>query len=396
MADTKASAFSTTTTMASSDVLPVITGMGTSPAQKIITKANFKTDLALAKADVGLANVDNTADSAKPISTATQTALDLKAPIASPTFTGTVSGVTKSMVGLSNVDNTSDATKNAASAALTNKDLTSGTNTFPTLNQNTTGTAAIANALKSATTTVDVSAATAPTANQVLTASDGTHATWQTPSAAGAARTSLFWDFLNSTAFQTVSNGATIPRGAGTGFLYTLIQRNATTLGGASLVTYGAGSAHPTYDKNPAVHFVTDLGDSAGGNSYTAYYLLDYIGDGSSAFSAGSNKYIGFKYTSILNVITLVGVSSDGTHGETVTSLTGSISTFQHVNLSAVMTSGTNIKFYIDGTLAGTQTTNLPTGALLNSITSVAARGSAGTSVIQMAQHWNTNVSWDV
>ena len=38
-----------------------------------------KTLLALVKGDVGLGNVDNTADSAKPISTATQTALDLKA-----------------------------------------------------------------------------------------------------------------------------------------------------------------------------------------------------------------------------------------------------------------------------------------------------------------------------
>jgi hypothetical protein len=69
---------------------------------------------------VGLGNVDNTTDANKPISTATQTALDLKiasstaattyAPIASPTFTGTVSGVTKAMVGLSDVDNVSTAT----------------------------------------------------------------------------------------------------------------------------------------------------------------------------------------------------------------------------------------------------------------------------------------------
>lgn len=63
------------------------------------------------KTDVGLANVDNTTDANKPVSTATQTALNLKANIASPTFTGTVGGITKSMVGLSNVDNTSDANK---------------------------------------------------------------------------------------------------------------------------------------------------------------------------------------------------------------------------------------------------------------------------------------------
>ncbi|MDB4658960.1 hypothetical protein OAL53_02275, partial [Akkermansiaceae bacterium] len=35
----------------------------------------------------------------------------LKAPLASPTFTGTVSGITKSMVGLGSVDNTADANK---------------------------------------------------------------------------------------------------------------------------------------------------------------------------------------------------------------------------------------------------------------------------------------------
>ena len=42
------------------------------------------------KMHVGLGNVDNTSDANKPISTNTQSALDLKAPLASPTFTGTV------------------------------------------------------------------------------------------------------------------------------------------------------------------------------------------------------------------------------------------------------------------------------------------------------------------
>ena len=43
----------------------------------------------ITKTMVGLGSVDNTADIAKPISTATQTALDLKAALVSPTFTGT-------------------------------------------------------------------------------------------------------------------------------------------------------------------------------------------------------------------------------------------------------------------------------------------------------------------
>lgn len=44
----------------------------------------------LDKSDIGLSNVDNTSDANKPVSTATQTALDLKADINNPIFTGTV------------------------------------------------------------------------------------------------------------------------------------------------------------------------------------------------------------------------------------------------------------------------------------------------------------------
>ena len=40
-----------------------------------------------------------------------ETALTAKAPLNNPTFTGTVSGVSKSMVGLCNVNNTSDTDK---------------------------------------------------------------------------------------------------------------------------------------------------------------------------------------------------------------------------------------------------------------------------------------------
>jgi hypothetical protein len=98
-----------------------------------------------ARANLGLGNVDNTADVDKPISTATQAALnlkanstdvntalalkasaadvDLKAPIASPTFTGIVSGITKSMIGLGSVDNTSDVDKPISTATQEALDL---------------------------------------------------------------------------------------------------------------------------------------------------------------------------------------------------------------------------------------------------------------------------------
>ena len=90
-----------------------------SMAGSVITGTTFATYKALAD----LSNVNNTTDANKPVSTATQTALDLKANLASPTFTGTVSGITATMVGLGNVDNTSDANKPVSTATQTALDL---------------------------------------------------------------------------------------------------------------------------------------------------------------------------------------------------------------------------------------------------------------------------------
>lgn len=80
------------------------------------------------KAALGLDNVDNTSDLNKPVSTAQQAALDLKANINNPTFTGTVSGITKNMVGLGNVDNTSDVDKPVSNAQQDALDLKANIN----------------------------------------------------------------------------------------------------------------------------------------------------------------------------------------------------------------------------------------------------------------------------
>ncbi len=63
------------------------------------------------------------APSALPVSSAAQAVMDTKAPIASPTFTGTVGGITATMVGLGNVTNTSDANKPVSTAQQTALDL---------------------------------------------------------------------------------------------------------------------------------------------------------------------------------------------------------------------------------------------------------------------------------
>jgi hypothetical protein len=57
------------------------------------------------------------------VTSAIQTQIDTKAPIASPTFTGTVSGITKTMVGLGSVDNTADTAKPVSTTQQTAIDL---------------------------------------------------------------------------------------------------------------------------------------------------------------------------------------------------------------------------------------------------------------------------------
>ncbi len=141
-----------------------LTGTAASPEIAVGVITNTKIASGISATKVGLGNVDNTADLAKPISTATQTALDLKAsitsvnlkanttdlalkadlsdlnlkaPIASPTFTGSVSGITSAMVGLSNVNNTSDLDKAISTATQSALDL-KATNTDLALKANAT------------------------------------------------------------------------------------------------------------------------------------------------------------------------------------------------------------------------------------------------------------------
>jgi len=62
--------------------------VATLTGSQTLTNKTITAPLGLVKGDVGLGNVDNTTDANKPVSSATQTALDLKAPLASPALTG--------------------------------------------------------------------------------------------------------------------------------------------------------------------------------------------------------------------------------------------------------------------------------------------------------------------
>jgi len=161
----------------------VLTATGTTatgwqtPASAPVSSVNAHTGaVVLAKTDVGLGNVDNTNDLGKPISATTQTALDAKAPLASPTFMGTVTVPTPT--------NATDASTKAYvdSAAAT------GT---PDANGSTKGKLQLAGDLTGTATSPIVAKVngvvlpgSAPTAGQVLTATSASATNWATPTAA--------------------------------------------------------------------------------------------------------------------------------------------------------------------------------------------------------------------
>ena len=129
-------------------------------------------------------------------------ALAAKAPIASPTFTGTVSGVTKTMVGLGSVDNTADASKpvstaqaaaDSAVASAAASDATSKANTaqaYAIQRANHTGTQAAA-------TVSDFSAAALSATAGSYAAASHTHTAGQVSGLATVATSGSYADLSN-------------------------------------------------------------------------------------------------------------------------------------------------------------------------------------------------------
>ena len=115
----------------------------------------------ITKSMVGLGNVDNTADSAKPVSTAAQTALDLKAPLASPALTGTPTAPTAA----AGTNTTQIATTAFVGTAVSNL-VASAPAALDTLNELAT---ALGNDASFSTTITNSLAAKAPLASPALT-----------------------------------------------------------------------------------------------------------------------------------------------------------------------------------------------------------------------------------
>ena len=128
MADKKISALDAIVSVDDADVLPIVDTSATTtkkinvsqvkelaPVQSVASKTGA---VSLVKGDVGLGNVDNTADADKPVSSATQTALDAK----EDTITGAATTITGTDLTASRAL-TSSATGKVEVSAVTSTEL---------------------------------------------------------------------------------------------------------------------------------------------------------------------------------------------------------------------------------------------------------------------------------
>lgn len=110
----------------------VTTNSGTQTlTNKTLTSPVINTPTGITKSDVGLSNVNNTTDALKPISTAAQAALDLKAPLASPALTGNATAVNLTVSGDLTVNGTT-TNINSANLVVEDKNIIIGDTASPT------------------------------------------------------------------------------------------------------------------------------------------------------------------------------------------------------------------------------------------------------------------------
>ena len=249
----------------------------------------------------------------------------------------------------------------------TGSGTSSGTNTG---DQTTvSGSSGSTNALNSASTTVNVSSATAPTAGQVLTATSSTAATWQTPAAAAGSITATATGSLangdkvvvNSDGTVSVVVGSSYSNGNGTGAVYASGQTGGTTAAYDSannrvVVVYSNSSAYGYAVVGTVSGTTISLGTPVAWRSAGTYGMA-------AAFDSVSGKIViaasANDTTGIAIVGTVSGTSiSFGTAVTFNSAYTGAISIVETISSKVVICyQDANNSYYgtaIVGTVSGT------------------------------------------
>ena len=212
------------------------------------------------------------------------------------------------------------------------------------------------------------------TDGNVLT-SDGTNWISEAPAGGGGASTPQFTYNFVVNGMEAVTAGMVrgdTGSGGSVAWANTYGMRIGTgsaSNGEAGILPYNTVNSNATvfnvYDRNPQVHMMVGV---SGASYASAFFGID--GD-YYTYDPTTYKSMGFQVDIVAGVETIYAYNTDGTAG-TKTDVTtaceatdgfGWNTTYQNL-YSIIMTSGTDIKFYCNGTLVATHTTNLPSGGL--------------------------------
>jgi len=212
-----------------------------------------------------------------------------------------------------------------------------------------TGNSGSTDALKSATTTIDVASSTAPTVGQILTATSSTAATWQdasgggglTPPVSSTDNAIVRW---NGTGADTVQDSGIVIDDSG--------RMSQTGLGDSVLIGVGAGAVDDlTSNQN------INIGTSAGIKNVagTLNVCIGHL-SGAKALNGNSNTFVGASTASTGSDLTGSRNCAFGYHGlQDLIGTSGDNSTFGYDAGKNLLTASRNT---ILGSMSGTTSTN--------------------------------------
>lgn len=180
-------------------------------------------------------------------------------------------------------------------------------------------------------------------------------------SGGGTEKMLLHFDFSDITNYGTSTNNGTVS--AVSGPVGSLVANNAAN----SYARISAGLQNsPSFNFFNFSNSISFIWDPSSITNNACYYCIISTENTAPAPTIGSgaltSKHIGFILDVSSSTATLYASNANGS-AQTKTDVTGGRTLSNSFVLYAVMDGSTDIKFYIDGTLVATHTTNLPSGA---------------------------------